>query len=189
MFSASLHKAHWVAQAYLFRKIGMIVNVVASLCFIAATAWAAIADLVTLQIRNRVVLFLLGSYVLLAPLSGLSWAQIGWSAAAAASVLIGMFTLFGLGWIGGGDAKLAAVIALWLGADQALAFVLLTAIFGGILSILLIKFRLALLPAQCITVPWIMRLHEPKTGVPYGVAIAAGALFIFPATHWMDALI
>ena len=106
----------------------------------------------------------------------------------AAGVLIGMFVMFGLGWIGGGDAKLAAVIALWLGADHALAYVLYTALFGGILTIALLQFRLMVLPAQCLTVPWIMRLHAPETGVPYGVAIAIAALFIFPATHWMKAL-
>ena len=150
--------------------------------------WAGAADLVTMKIRNELVLFLLASYAVLAPLSGIGWVDIGWSVAVAAGVLLGMFVLFGLGWIGGGDAKLAAVIALWLGADHALAYVLYTALFGGILTIALLQFRLMVLPAQCLTVPWIMRLHAPETGVPYGVAIAAAALFVFPATHWMKAL-
>ena len=78
----------------------------------------------------------------MAPLSGIGWVDIGWSVAIAAGVLIGMFVMFGLGWIGGGDAKLAAVIALWLGADHALAYVLYTALFGGILTIALLQFRL-----------------------------------------------
>ena len=142
--------------------------------------WAAVADLVTMKIRNELVLFLLASYAVLAPLSGIGWVDIGWSIAVAAGVLLGMFVLFGFGWIGGGDAKLAAVIALWLGADQRSAYVLYTALFGGILTIALLQFRLMVLPAQCLTVPWIMRLHAPETGVPYGVAIAIGGAFYLP---------
>ncbi|WP_244622851.1 A24 family peptidase [Microvirga brassicacearum] len=163
-------------------------SVTAGACFIAAVLWAGAADLVTMKIRNGLVLFLIAGYIILAPLSGIAWLDIGWSIAVAAGVLACMFVLFGLGWIGGGDAKLAAVIALWLGADHALAYILYTALFGGILTIVLLQFRLMVLPLQCLTVPWIMRLHAPETGVPYGVAITAAALFIFPATHWMKAL-
>ncbi|ANY82585.1 peptidase (plasmid) [Microvirga ossetica] len=158
------------------------------LCFVAGVVCAGAADLVTMKIRNGLVLFLLASYVVFAPLSSTGWVDIGWSTIIAAGVLIGMFVMFGFGWIGGGDAKLAAVIVLWLGADHALAYVLYTALFGGILTIALLQFRLLVLPAQCLTVPWIMRLHAPETGVPYGVAIASAALFIFPATHWMKVL-
>ncbi|MGO4571826.1 A24 family peptidase [Microvirga sp. 2TAF3] len=165
-----------------------IIAIAASLCFIPLLLWAGAFDLVTMKIRNELVLFLLASYVALAPLSGLGWVDIGWSVAIAAGILVGMFILFGFGWVGGGDAKLAAVIALWLGADHALAYVLYTALFGGILTIALLQFRLMVLPAQCLNVPWIMRLHAPETGVPYGVAIASAALFIFPGTHWMKAL-
>ena len=116
-------------------SLSLGVSIAASLCFIAAVLWAAVADLVTMTIRNQLVLVLLAGYVVLAPLSGMGWADIGWSIAVAVGVLAGMFVLFGFGWIGGGDAKFAAVIALWLGADQALAYVLCTALFGGILTI------------------------------------------------------
>ena len=101
------------------------------LCFLASIVWAAVADLVTMKIRNDLVLFLLASYAVLAPLSGIGWVEIGWSIAVAAGVLPCMFVVFGLGWIGGGDAKLAAVIALWLGADHALTFCLYTACSAG----------------------------------------------------------
>ncbi|MET0530900.1 MAG: prepilin peptidase [Microvirga sp.] len=169
-------------------SLSLGVSIAASLCFVVAVLWAAVADLVTMKIRNQLVLVLLAGYVVLAPLSGMGLADIGWSIAVANGVLAGMFVLFGFGWIGGGDAKFAAVIALWLGADQALAYVLCTALFGGILTIFLLQFRVRVLPVQCLTVSWIVRLHAPQTGVPYGVAIAAAALFIFPETLWMRAL-
>lgn len=168
--------------------VSPVTTSIASLCFIAGILLAAAADLVTMKIRNGLVLFLLANYLVFALFSGMGWTDIGWSVAVAAGVLTCMFVMFGFGWIGGGDAKLAAVVALWLGVDHALAYVLYTALFGGILTILLLQFRLRVLPAQCFTVPWIMRLHAPETGVPYGVAIAAAALFIFPETHWMKAL-
>jgi prepilin peptidase CpaA len=168
--------------------LSVAVSIVASSCVLTGLVWAAVTDLVTMKICNGLVLIFLASYAALAPLSGLGWVEIGWSILLAASVLAVMFVLFGLGWIGGGDAKLAAAIALWLGPDHALTFVLYTAVFGGFLTITVLQFRLLVLPAQCLTVPWITRLHAPETGVPYGVAIASAGLVIFPATHWMKAL-
>jgi prepilin peptidase CpaA len=161
---------------------------VACLCFTAGIVWAGVADLVTMKIHNKLILFLVLSYVVFAPLTGLGWAEIGWSVAVAAGVLAAMFVMFGLGWIGGGDAKLAAVIALWLGGDHALPYALYTSLFGGLLTIGLLQFRVSVLPASFLTVPWVMRLHAPETGVPYGIAMAGAALFVLPATHWMKGL-
>ncbi|WP_308494330.1 A24 family peptidase [Microvirga aerophila] len=160
----------------------------ASLCFTAATAWAGWMDLSTMKIRNELVVFLLAAYAALAPLAGVSVAEIGWNAAAALSVFSAMFLFFCLGWIGGGDAKLASVIALWIGADHALDFLVYTALFGGALTLIILQFRSIGLPPQYLRSSWIARLHSTNSGVPYGVAIAAGALFIFPNTAWMTAL-
>ena len=35
--------------------------------------------------------------------------------------------------------------------------------------------------------PWIQRLHAKGGGVPYGIALAAAALAIYPKTGWMPA--
>lgn len=168
--------------------ISAVAALTASICFAAGTIWAGLMDLATMKIRNELVLFLLAIYAALAPLAGFGAVQIGWSAAVALAVLAGMFVFFGLGWIGGGDAKLIAVVVLWLGAEQALPYVLYIAIFGGVLSLLLLKFRSLPLPAFCTRIPWIVQLHSRESGVPYGIAIAAAALFIFPNTPWMTVL-
>jgi prepilin peptidase CpaA len=160
----------------------------ATLCFAGTTVWAGMMDLMTMKIRNDLVLFLLAIYAALAPLAGFGAVQMGASAAAAFAVLACMFVFFSLGWIGGGDAKLAAVVALWLGAEHVLAYVLSTAICGGLLTLLLLQFRSMALPASCLRVPWIAQLHQSGAGVPYGIAIASGALFIFPSTPWMTNL-
>ena len=161
----------------------------ASFCFMTATVWAGVVDLTTMKIRNDLVLFLLAIYAALAPIAGFGAVDIGLSAAVASGVLACMFVFFGLGWIGGGDAKLAAVIALWLGADHTLAYILYTAAFGGVLTLLILQFRLMVLPAACHRISWITQLHDPTSGIPYGVAIASAALFIFPSTPWMAILI
>jgi prepilin peptidase CpaA len=161
----------------------------ASLCFAAATVWAGVMDLTTMKIRNDLVLFLLAVYAALAPLAGIDAVEIASSAAVAFGILVCMFMFFGFGWIGGGDAKLTSVITLWIGVEHALHYVLYTAAFGGVLTVLLLQFRSFPLPTVCHRVPWISQLHDRSSGVPYGVAIASAALFVFPSTPWMTHLI
>ena len=105
--------------------------------------------------------------------------------AAAALVLTIAFTCFAFGWIGGGDAKLAAATALWFGFDYLLDYLLYASLFGGVLTLLLIQFRLLPLPAVMARQKWILRLHEKDGGVPYGIALAAAALAVYPHTGWM----
>ena len=54
---------------------------------------------------------------------------------------------------------------------------------------MLIQFRLLPLPAPLARHQWIMRLHEKGGGVPYGIALAAAALVVYPKTGWMSAII
>ncbi len=108
---------------------------------------AGISDLTTMKIRNGLVLLFLLAFVVLAPFAGFTAAEIGWSAAAAAGVLVVAFILFALGWIGGGDAKLAAVTVLWLGADHAAIYLIYAALLGGVLTVGLILLRTSTLKA------------------------------------------
>ena len=83
------------------------------------------------------------------------------------------------------DAKLAAATALWLGFDHLLPYVIYASVFGGALTIVLLQFRLAPLPVWLASEPWVQRLHRKEGGVPYGIALAAAALAIYPDTPWM----
>lgn len=160
------------------------------LVFSFAMVQAALSDLTTMKIRNGLVLVLLGAFAVLAPLSGLGAREIGASAAVAAAVLAVGFLCFARGWIGGGDAKLAAVTALWFGADHTPAYLVTMALFGGLLTLALLQFR-TLIPALPLFLqnkPWIARLHGLNSGVPYGVAMALAALVVFPQTRWMTTL-
>jgi prepilin peptidase CpaA len=60
----------------------------------------------------------------------------------------------------------------------------LTALFGGALSLTVLAFRAVPLPGFLLGWPPALRLHEKGAGVPYGVALAAAALSVFPDTQW-----
>ncbi|HEX2257235.1 MAG TPA: prepilin peptidase [Afifellaceae bacterium] len=168
--------------------ISIVAALAAAIVFTGSMVAAAAMDATTMKIRNGLVLLLLLAYPVLAPLAGLSLSEMGISAAAAVAVLVGGFAFFAFGWIGGGDAKLATVTALWLGAGALIPFLVYAALFGGALTLLLLQFRTMLLPASWYAQPWIARLHGRHTGVPYGVAMATAALVAFPGTPWMAAL-
>jgi prepilin peptidase CpaA len=149
-------------------------------------ALAAVSDLVTMTLSNRLTLGLAAAFVVLAPFTGMDVQTFGLHWAAGGAVLAVGFFCFAMGWIGGGDAKLAAVTALWLGLGNMIEFIVAASIFGGALTILILSFRRSVLPAFIIRQPWIQRLHDETAGVPYGVALAAAGLATYPHTVWMQ---
>lgn len=163
----------------------MLIDLIKLLLFPALMAFAASSDLFTMTISNRLSVALAGSFVVLALVSGLGLEAIGMHLAAGAVVLAAGFVFFSRGWIGGGDAKLAAATALWLGFDHLMAYLLYASIFGGILTLAMIRFRLMPLPQALAEQEWVKRLHRLDGGVPYGIALAAAALLIYPETNWM----
>jgi len=63
-----------------------------------------------------------------------------------------------------------------------------SSLFGGALTILLLEFRQWPLPYALSGQAWLLRLHAKETGIPYGIALAIGALMIYPETEWMRAV-
>jgi prepilin peptidase CpaA len=166
----------------------MLTQAIGLTLFPATMAFAASSDLFTMTIANRVSLVLVGGFFVLALLTGMSPAAIGWHIGAGAAVLVVGFTLFSCGWVGGGDAKLAAATALWFGFAHLLDYLLYASIFGGALTLLLIQFRMLPLPRAFVGREWIERLHRTGGGVPYGIALAAAALLVYPHTEWLALL-
>ena len=166
----------------------MVADAVRLMLFPALMAFAASSDLLTMTISNRVSLILIAGFAALALVSGMHITDVLWHVAAACIVLVVAFGFFTQGWIGGGDAKLAAATALWLGFDHLLAYLIYASLFGGALTLLLIQFRLAPLPAVLAKQEWVQRLHRKDGGVPYGIALAAAALAVYPETQWMTAV-
>jgi prepilin peptidase CpaA len=166
----------------------MVTEAIRLLLFPALMAFAASSDLLTMTISNRLSLALAGGFLLLTLVTGMSLAAFGMHLAAAALVLAISFGFFTQGWIGGGDAKLAAATALWFGFDHLLDYLIYASLFGGALTLLLLQFRRLPLPSVLARQPWIQRLHETGGDVPYGIALAAAALAVYPKTGWMSAL-
>ncbi len=160
--------------------------VAAVLVFPVAMAYSAASDLLTMTIPNRISLLLIGGFFLAAALTGMDLTPIGMHVLVGLGVLAATFAMFAFGWIGGGDAKLAAAIALWLGPDLAMPFLVNTAILGGLLAMIFLGFRALPLPVVAMREDWIQRLHTTGNGVPYGIALAGGALMVYPESAWFE---
>jgi prepilin peptidase CpaA len=153
------------------------------ICVAAAimlTLLAALEDIRRYTISNWIPGALIVLWLAYAPLSGMGWQAAGFSALAGLATLALMMGLWMPGWLGGGDAKLIAALALWFGWPAALTFLLLAMISGGLLAAALLVGRrfgpaLPVSPARLAASPL---AHGAP--VPYGVAIAAGALWALP---------
>jgi prepilin peptidase CpaA len=149
--------------------------------FPALVIIAALTDATSFTIPNRISLLLLAVYVPASLLLGRPLAEMGADVAVGLVALVCGMGMFAAGWIGGGDAKLFAACALWLGLRGSGPFLLVTALAGGGLAVLLLNARSAPLRIYFAAGPaWLARLATPGGDVPYGVAIAAGALAAFP---------
>ena len=148
---------------------------------------AAIFDLTSFTIPNILPGAMLALFLMF--LSGMafsghpvSWNEISGHLMAAGLGLIAGMILFAFRWIGGGDAKLFAMICLWLGWDSMLNYAVTASIAGGLLTLALLSLRGFPLPVF-LRRPWILRLLDPKGAIPYGVALAGAALLILPGTE------
>ena len=157
----------------------ILVIVALPLLLAAAASW----DVASFTIPNFLNLALAVIFAVFAIAVGLAPAAIGWHVLAGFLGLFIGFTLFALGFIGGGDAKLFAAVLLWLGLQDLLPYALLASVFGGLLTIGLLLLRQYPLPALLSRQSWIVKLHDARSGVPYGVALVAGAFFLLPSTE------
>ena len=150
--------------------------------FPALMVFAALSDLFTMTISNRISIALVAIYLPFALLIGVPGHEIAIHFACGFGVLVLTFTMFAFGWIGGGDAKLAAATAVWMGWENLGDFGLDTALIGGALTLLILNARMLPLPGWAIRCEWIARLHERGNGVPYGIALAIAGLMLYPDT-------
>lgn len=166
----------------------MILDIARLMLFPALMAFAAASDLLTMTIPNRVSLALAAGFFILAPLTGMGVQEILSHAGAGALVLVAAFGMFAMGWIGGGDAKVAAAAGLWFGFEHLLPYLVFASLFGGALTVLLLQLRQWPLPYPLASQAWLSRLHDKQTGIPYGIALALGALLIYPETDWIKTI-
>jgi len=157
----------------------ILVIVALPLLLAAAASW----DVASFTIPNFLNLALAVIFAVFAIAAGLAPAAIGWHVLAGSLGLFIGFTLFALGFIGGGDAKLFAAVLLWLGLKDLLPYAVLASLFGGLLTLSLLFLRQYPLPNILSRQAWIVKLHDARSGVPYGAALAAGAFILLPSTE------
>ena len=154
-------------------------SMLALLLFPAAMALAASSDLLTMRISNKLVLFIVASFFVVAIAINLPLQQFAMHAACALVVLAVGFTFFALRWIGGGDAKLAAATTLWLGFGLTLPYLVYSALLGGALTLAILALRRMPLNPFVTRYAWLERLHDRKSGVPYGIALAMAGMLTY----------
>jgi prepilin peptidase CpaA len=142
----------------------------------AAAGW----DLASYTIPNFLPLAIIVAFIAFVISASLGPAGFGMHALACFAALVPGFALFAGGVIGGGDAKLFAAVALWLGFDDLLDYALVTSLLGSGLALVVWSIRRFPMPAGLSGHSWLQRLHDHKSGIPYGVALAAGALVVLP---------
>lgn len=136
------------------------------LALAATLVVAAVIDARTFTISNRLNLVVASG----APLYWLSiglapWPGMALQLAAAGIVLTLLAGAFYAGMMGGGDVKLAAALALWFPPGATVKFLVWMAIAGGVLTLAILVWHRA-------------RRNAGRPQIPYGVAIASGALFV-----------
>ncbi len=148
--------------------------------------FAAISDMLSMTIANRVPLLLAGVFLVVAPLTGMDWAAFAWHLAAGSLVLCVTFGLFAMGGMGGGDAKLLAATALWLGFGFCLVqYLVASAILGGFLTLGILAYRKSTLAVFTSHSIFLRHFADEKTGVPYGIALGIGGLLTYPDSPLM----
>jgi prepilin peptidase CpaA len=132
----------------------------------AMLAWIAVVDVKTYTISDRLNL----AIALLAPVYWLSAGVPLWpDAAIRVGVGVGVFLLFAVAFyvnaMGGGDVKLAGALALWFTPYESLKLIVIMSLVGGLLTLVVLGVHRA-------------RKKEGRPEVPYGVAIAAGGMWL-----------
>jgi prepilin peptidase CpaA len=148
----------------------------------AALVLAAGYDVATYTIPNWLSLAIAAVFPAMALIAGLSLTAFGLHIAIAVATLSFGIVLFAMRLLGGGDAKLLAATALWMGPQAIFSFLVGTAMVGGALATAVLLFRRIPLPAELAARRWAIRIHSKEKGVPYGVAIAGGGLAVYYAT-------
>ena len=156
--------------------------------FPVAMAIAASSDLFTMRISNKLVLALTAAFFITALAINLPMQQFAMHVRCARIVLAGAFGLFALRLIGGGDAKLAAATTLWLGFGTTLPYLAYTAFFGGILTILILVVRGIPLNPTLGKMGWLARLHNKRSGIPYGIAMAVAGIMVYTNSNIFERL-
>jgi prepilin peptidase CpaA len=161
-----------------------MLHLVLMVVFPLIVAYAAISDFLTMTISNIVTVSLIIAFFLVAPFVGLGWHGFGMALLSGLVVFAVGYVCFAFGWVGGGDVKFATAVALWLGWDHLLEYLVLFSLYGGLLTVAVLVVSRFLEPLPILQVGFLSRFAEHRK-IPYGIALSVAALQIYPTTGWL----
>lgn len=157
------------------RELGMIaVFLLVGFQFLLIAA--ACSDLLSMTIPNWISALIILLFMIAAFVAPLPLADVGVNLLSALLILGLTLLAFRFGVMGGGDAKLATATTLWFGWEGMSSYLLLASALGGLLAVAIIALRRYPVPVSVLRISFISRLADEKVGVPYGIALAFGAL-------------
>lgn len=147
---------------------------------------AGISDFFTLKIPNWLNGLIAVSVVPFVLFAGMPMEVFAWHVIAGLAAFAGGFILFSANIIGGGDAKMLAACAVWVGWDLLVEFAFVTAFAGGALVIAIKLWVFFADHKDKKGMEWASNFLSKKPQLPYGIAIAAGGVIVFPASWWIQ---
>ncbi|MGB6230383.1 MAG: prepilin peptidase [Litorimonas sp.] len=160
----------------------MIAALIVTLVFAVPLAIAAWTDFSTMKIPNKVSLAAALGFFLTLPLTWQGLDMFAEHLMVGGAFFLAGFAMFAFGWLGGGDAKLMAGVALWFGWVDAISFIICTTLFGAAIGLFLLIGG-NFLPVRVRTSEFGMKLFQGGKDMPYGLALAAGGLFVWPTSQ------
>ena len=157
----------------------MIIALFLFLIFSICMAMAAYKDATSMKIPNWISLVLIAGFFVMTPFVWQSFAAFGEHLLVGLAFFIAGFAFFAFGWLGGGDAKLMAATALWWQWSDAPTYIVYTTIIGAVLGLFLLLGR-KYVPVSILTSSWAYQLFKEEKNMPYGLALAGGAMLTLP---------
>ena len=157
----------------------MILAFIIVMIFASTMLVAAFKDATTMTIPNWISLALIAGFCVVLPFAWPGWSELGTHIMVGTTFFLAGFAMFAFGWLGGGDAKLMAATALWWQWPDAVIYILYTTLIGAALAIALL-FGRRFIPVRVLTAPWAYKMFKDEKKMPYGLALAAGALLTLP---------
>lgn len=141
----------------------MIATVAFGALLLAASCW----DVLRLRIPNIIPAALVVVFALRMLLAGGVQDPLGHLMAMGLALLI-LLPLFALNMLGGGDVKLLAAVALWLGMNKLAALLILVGIVGGVFALVWLAIR------------WLIRAEMRGRELPRSLQARAPLPFAVP---------
>lgn len=164
-----------------------IVAIMALLTYCGFLISAMVGDIKSFTISNRLNIAFFVSFIIFALLMGFSFSQLLQHFWIALIAFLICFALFAFGLFGGGDVKLVAATCFWLGAAPIYSYAMITAIFGGLLALILLVARKIVKRTGLPRGPkWLRSMLRKRSHIPYGVALGIGGIAAVANSTWFS---